>query len=112
MRSHRNHACRVDTPPVAKSQNPFFFLYALGNTNHDYLYPIGPCQLLNMARQIRLVLFRRREHADFESGKDVLADNSPSGEAGKNFTPTHLSVAGLGYPLSDGVVHFWGEDKP
>lgn len=78
------------------------FLYALGDTNHDYLSAIGPCQLLIRRGEDSRSFGRERR---FRIRKDVC-DNRSIG-SGKS---TLLSLlAGLDAP-SDGVVRFEGED--
>ncbi len=95
-------ACRVVRRSAGQIPEIHSFLYALGDTNHDYLSAIGPCQLPYGAAKIRVL---SDVNADFESGK-MYAITGPSG-AGKS---TLLSLlAGLDAP-SDAVVRFEGED--
>ena len=80
MRGHRNRACRVVRRSAGQIPEIHSFLYALGDTNHDYLSAIGPCQLLiwrgedsrSFGRERR---FRIRNGFDRELGDNLhLAD--------------------------------------
>ena len=103
MRGHRNRACRVVRRSAGQIPEIHSFLYALGDTNHDYLSAIGPCQLLIWRGEDSRSFGRERR---FRIRKDVC-DNRSIGSGKEHFA---VSVGRSGCPPSDGVVRFEGED--
>ena len=77
---------------LAKSPEIHSFLYALGDTNHDYLSAIGPCQLLIRRGEDSRSFGRERR---FRIRKDVC-DNRSIGSGKEHFA---VSAGRSGCPL-------------